>query len=264
MTGQIPAGTVVLAVKGVSKHFGAVEALKSVDLTIRSHEIHALVGDNGAGKSTLIKIISGVLEADGGVIELNGSTVRFASPLEARVAGVETVYQDLALAESLEAADNVFLGRETVLPGLLGHLGFLDRDSMRRQTSARLAEFGIVLPSERQECESLSGGQKQAVAVARAAMWGHSVLLMDEPTAALGVTQREMVHRLIRAARDQGLAVVLISHNIPEIFDLADRVTVLRLGEVVLSGLVSETAPDRVVGAMSGIARARPSAEDAR
>jgi ABC-type sugar transport system ATPase subunit len=248
--------TLVLRIDGVSKTFGAVEALRSVRLGVYSHEIHALVGDNGAGKSTLIKIMSGVLEADGGVLEVNGVAVHFTSPLDARRAGVETVYQDLALAESLEASDNVYLGREITMPGFLGRLGFLDRETMRRNTSDRLAEFGIVLPSARQECESLSGGQKQAVAVARAAMWGRRVLLMDEPTAALGVTQREMVHRLIRTTREQGLAVVLISHNILEIFELADRVTVLRLGEVVLSSPISETTPELVVGAMSGIARA--------
>lgn len=253
MVGQ---ADVVLRVRDVSKHFGHVQALSSVDFTVRSREIHALVGDNGAGKSTLIKILSGVQSPDGGHIELAGAEVRFASPSGARAAGIETVYQDLALAETLGAAENVFLGREVVARGLAGRLGFLERAEMRRRTASQLAEFGIALPSERQECGSLSGGQKQAVAVARAAMWGQQVLLMDEPTAALGVHQRELVYRLIRGARDRGLAIVLISHNILEIFELADRVTVLRLGEVVLTALIADTTPSAVVDAMSGLVRA--------
>jgi simple sugar transport system ATP-binding protein len=246
---------VVLSVRGVSKHFGHVQALSSVDFTVCRHEIHALVGDNGAGKSTLIKVLSGVQAPDGGHIELGGAEVHFASPSGARAAGIETVYQDLALAETLGAAENVFLGREVVARGLAGRLGFLDRAEMRRRTASQMADFGIALPSERQECGSLSGGQKQAVAVARAAMWGRQVLLMDEPTAALGVHQRELVYRLIRTARDRGLAIVVISHNILEIFELADRVTVLRLGEVVLSALIADTTPGAVVDAMSGLVR---------
>jgi simple sugar transport system ATP-binding protein len=244
---------VALRVQSVTKEYGAVRALHGVDLTVYRHEVHALVGDNGAGKSTLIKIISGAQRPDGGRLELAGREVHFATPLDARDAGIETVYQDLSLAETLEAADNVFLGRELVSGGILGRLGFLDRDAMRRRTAERLVEFGITLPSERLECGSLSGGQKQAVAVARAAMWGSAVILMDEPTAALGVTQRELVYGLIRAMREQGLAVVLISHNIVEVFDLADRITVLRLGEVVLATRTAATTPDVVVRAMSGI-----------
>ncbi len=168
---------VVLQVREVSKHFGHVQALSSVDFTVRSREIHALVGDNGAGKSTLVKILSGVQSPDGGHVALAGTEVHFASPSDARAAGIETVYQDLALAETLAAAENVFLGREVVARGLAGRLGFLDRAEMRRRTASQLSDFGIALPSERQECGSLSGGQKQAVAVARAAMWGQQVLL---------------------------------------------------------------------------------------
>jgi simple sugar transport system ATP-binding protein len=228
-------------------------------MTVRSGEIHALVGDNGAGKSTFIKILSGVHSPDAGRIELADQVIHFATPHEAREAGVETVYQDLALASTLDAADNVFLGREIARRGFLGRLGFIDRPEMRRRTAEQLGTFGIRLPSERIEIGALSGGQRQAVAVARAAMWGRRVLLMDEPTAALGVHQRELVFRLMRTARDTGrLAIVFISHNILEIFEVADRITVLRLGDTVHTSRISDTSADEVVSAMAGLLRQAP------
>ena len=245
--------TVVLRAVGCAKHFGGVQAVSDVNLTVYSGEIHALVGDNGAGKSTFIKILAGVQTADAGKIELAGKEVRFATPLEARDAGIETVYQDLALASTLDASENVFLGREVAQHGFLGRLGFIDRAAMRRRTAEQLSAFGIQLPSEKMEIGALSGGQKQAVAVARAAMWGGRVLLLDEPTAALGVHQRELVFRLMRTARDAGLAIVFISHNILEIFEVADRITVLRLGRTVLTSRISDTSADDVVGAMAGL-----------
>jgi simple sugar transport system ATP-binding protein len=245
--------TVVLRAVGCAKHFGGVQAVSDVNLTIYSGEIHALVGDNGAGKSTFIKILSGVHTADAGKIELAGKEVHFSTPLEARDAGIETVYQDLALAATLDASENVFLGREVAERGFLGRLGFIDRAAMRRRTAEQLSAFGITLPSERMEIGALSGGQRQAVAVARAAMWGGRVLLLDEPTAALGVHQRELVFRLMRTARDAGLAIVFISHNILEIFEVADRITVLRLGRTVLTSRISATTADEVVGAMAGL-----------
>jgi simple sugar transport system ATP-binding protein len=245
--------TVVLRAVGCAKHFGGVQAVSDVNLTVYSGEIHALVGDNGAGKSTFIKILSGVHTADAGKIELAGKEVHFSTPLEARDAGIETVYQDLALASTLDASENVFLGREVAERGFLGRLGFIDRAAMRRRTAEQLSAFGITLPSERMEIGALSGGQRQAVAVARAAMWGGRVLLLDEPTAALGVHQRELVFRLMRTARDAGLAIVFISHNILEIFEVADRITVLRLGRTVLTSRISDTTADEVVGAMAGL-----------
>ena len=246
-------GTVVLRAEGCAKHFGGVQAVSDVNMTVYRGEIHALVGDNGAGKSTFIKVLAGVHAADAGKIELEGKAVRFATPLEARNAGIETVYQDLALASTLDASENVFLGRELAQGGFLGRLGFVDRPAMRRRTAEQMSAFGITLPSERIEVGALSGGQKQAVAVARAAMWGGLVLLMDEPTAALGVHQRDLVFRLMRTARDSGLAIVFISHNIIEIFEIADRVTVLRLGRTVLTSRISDTTADEVVGAMAGL-----------
>jgi simple sugar transport system ATP-binding protein len=245
--------TVVLRAEGCAKHFGGVQAVSDVNLTVYSGEIHALVGDNGAGKSTFIKILAGVHTADAGKIELAGKEVHFSTPLEARDAGIETVYQDLALASTLDASENVFLGREIAERGFLGRLGFIDRAAMRRRTAEQLSAFGITLPSERMEIGALSGGQRQAVAVARAAMWGGRVLLLDEPTAALGVHQRELVFRLMRTARDAGLAIVFISHNILEIFEVADRITVLRLGRTVLTSRISDTSADEVVGAMAGL-----------
>jgi len=246
-------GTVVLRAEGCAKHFGGVQAVTDVNMTVSSGEIHALVGDNGAGKSTFIKILAGVHAADAGKIELAGKEVRFATPLQARDAGIETVYQDLALASTLDASENVFLGREMAQRGFLGRLGFIDRAAMRRRTAEQLSAFGITLPSERIEIGALSGGQRQAVAVARAAMWGGRVLLLDEPTAALGVHQRDLVFRLMRTARDAGLAIVFISHNIIEIFEVADRITVLRLGRTVLTSRISDTTADEVVGAMAGL-----------
>jgi simple sugar transport system ATP-binding protein len=246
-------GTVVLRAEGCAKHFGGVQAVSDVNMTVYRGEIHALVGDNGAGKSTFIKVLAGVHAADAGKIELEGKEVRFATPLEARDAGIETVYQDLALASTLDASENVFLGRELAQRGFLGRLGFVDRATMRRRTAEQMTAFGITLPSERIEVGALSGGQRQAVAVARAAMWGGRVLLMDEPTAALGVHQRDLVFRLMRTARDAGLAIVFISHNIIEIFEIADRVTVLRLGRTVLTSRISDTTADDVVSAMAGL-----------
>ena len=246
-------GTVVLRADGCAKHFGAVQAVSDVNMTVFSGEIHALVGDNGAGKSTFIKVLAGVHTADAGKIELAGKGVRFTTPLEARDAGIETVYQDLALASTLDASENVFLGRELAQRGFLGRLGFIDRAAMRRRTAEQMSAFGITLPSEQIEVGALSGGQRQAVAVARAAIWGGRVLLMDEPTAALGVHQRDLVFRLMRTARDAGLAIVFISHNIIEIFEIADRVTVLRLGRTVLTSRISDTTADEVVGAMAGL-----------
>jgi simple sugar transport system ATP-binding protein len=212
----------------------------------------ALVGDNGAGKSTLIKILSGTVQPDGGEVRFEGRPVIIDSPIAARHLGLETVYQDLALAEDLDSAANLFLGREVVRPGLLGRLGFLDKKAMRGRASQSFATLGIGLQDIDVEVGMLSGGQRQTVAVSRAATWGSRVIFMDEPTAALGVVQAEKVLDLIRRIRESGKSVVLISHNLPQVFQVANRIQVLRLGKRVAAFRADEVTMDEVVGAMTG------------
>jgi len=243
----------LLRLTGISKRFGHVRALDNVDFYLDQREIHALVGDNGAGKSTLIKIMSGVLLPDSGTIEMDGKPVAFTSPHDAHDAGIETVYQDLALADPLDTAENIYLGREIVYAGLLGRLGFVDRPRMRAEAVRRLAELGVEVPSIRDPVENFSGGQRQAVAVARAAVWGRRVLIMDEPVAALGHRQTTHVMDLLRRARDdKGISVILISHNLPEVIRVADRVTVVRLGRRVLTRSARDLTQDQLVAAMTG------------
>jgi simple sugar transport system ATP-binding protein len=252
-SGVIGAPLGLLHLTGISKRFGHVRALDNVDFHLQPREIHALVGDNGAGKSTLIKIMSGVLLPDSGTIEMDGRPIAFANPHDARGAGIETVYQDLALADPLDTAENIYLGREIVYGGLLGRLGFVDRPRMRAEAVRRLAELGVEIPSIRDPVENFSGGQRQAVAVARAAVWGRRVLIMDEPVAALGHRQTTHVMDLLRRARDdKGISVILISHNLPEVIRVADRVTVLRLGRRVLTRGAQDLTQDLLVAAMTG------------
>jgi ABC-type sugar transport system ATPase subunit len=218
----------VLAVNGICKRFGNVIALDDVDFECTSGEITALIGDNGAGKSTLMKIIAGVVAPDAGTMHLRGARVQFMSPADARNAGVETAYQDLALAPDLDIAGNLFLARELVRPGLLGKLDVLDRPEMRKRAREHLSAFGIRVDSIDQRVDTLSGGQRQSVAVARTVLWGAAVIIMDEPTAALGVAQTALVLDLARKVRDAGTAVIFISHNLPQVFDIADRIVVMR------------------------------------
>jgi ABC-type sugar transport system ATPase subunit len=236
----------------VQKHFGRVIALREGNFTLRPNEVHALVGDNGAGKSTLVKIISGVFHADGGEIAIDGQPVTIANPREARELGIETVYQDLALADHLDAAGNLFLGREQLRRPPLSWFGFLDKKAMRRRAREEMRRLKIGIPSVEQPVLSLSGGQRQAVAVARAIAWGRRIVIMDEPTAALGVRESSMVLELIKEVRSRGLAVAMISHNLPEVFAVADRITVLRHGRTVATLYTSETSLDAVVGMMTG------------
>jgi ABC-type sugar transport system ATPase subunit len=251
------ATTPIVRVRGIEKHFGHVHALRGADLDIWPGEIHALLGDNGAGKSTLVKALSGVHAPDSGTIEIDGTAVRFATPQDAHDAGIETVYQDLALAGTLDPGENVFLGREVESSGFLGRLGFVDRAEMRRRASAELESLGVSLPSATAPVETLSGGQRQAVAIARAAVWGRRVLIMDEPTAALGPHQRAFVIELMRRVRDErGLTILWISHNLPEVLETADRVSVLRLGARVLEQPAQDTTADRLMRAMAGVAEA--------
>jgi ABC-type sugar transport system ATPase subunit len=243
----------VLRATGVTKRFNHVEALRGADLEVRPGEVHALLGDNGAGKSTLVKILSGVLAPDEGTIEIDGRAVSFGSPREAQEAGVETVYQDLALASTLPPGENVFLGRELMAKGFLGRLGFVDRAEMRRRATKELASVGARVPSSSVPVSALSGGQRQAVAISRALIWGRRLLILDEPTAALGARQTHFVLDLIKRVRDeQGMSILLISHSLPDVFAVADRITVLRLGEDVLTCAVSETSTDALLGAITG------------
>jgi ribose transport system permease protein len=227
-------------------------------------EIVGLIGDNGAGKSTLIRILSGTDRPDDGEIRVNGQLVRFNGPKDARTVGIETVYQDLALTPDLEAAANVFLGRELVRPGLLGQLGVLDKSRMAHQTGEAMARLGVTIrPSA--EVLTLSGGQRQSVAVARAAMWATSAIFMDEPTANLGVMQTKGVLDLIRRVRDAGTAVVVISHNLPQILEITDRIVILRLGRTVGEVAASAASVDDLVRAMmSGMLRIRCAPEPGR
>jgi simple sugar transport system ATP-binding protein len=242
----------LLEARHIQKHFGRVVALREVDFTLRPNEVHALVGDNGAGKSTLIKIISGVFQADGGEIAIDGRPVTIANPREARELGIETVYQDLALADQIDASGNLFLGRELLLPPPLSWFGFLDKKTMRRRAQEEMRRLKIGIQSVDQPVQSLSGGQRQAVAVARAIAWGTRIVIMDEPTAALGVRESSMVLELIKEVRSQGLAVIMVSHNLPEVFAVADRITVLRNGKTIASLETSETSLEDVVGMMTG------------
>lgn len=248
------AGRVALRATGVRKNFGFVQALAGADFELREGEIHALVGDNGAGKSTLIKIFAGVFQPDDGSIELFDTPVTFSSPTDALEAGIETVYQDLALAIDLTPGENIFLGRETARGGFLGRLGFVDRAAMARDAAVHLHELGIDLPSGDVPVDTLSGGQRQAVAVARASAWGRTVLILDEPVAALGHHQTEIVLNLMRQVRDEkGLSIIFISHSIPQVLGVADRITVLRLGRTVLTCDVRDASTEMLVTAMTGL-----------
>ncbi|ADD43283.1 ATP-binding cassette domain-containing protein [Stackebrandtia nassauensis] len=252
-----------MSARGLAKRYGHVTALDGADFDLRAGEVLAVIGDNGAGKSTLIKALTGALIPDAGSIELDGAPVRFRNPAEARRAGIETVYQDLALAPALDIATNMFMGRELRRPGVLGTVfRKLDKKRMRERAAAHMAELHIGLRSLSTPVESLSGGQRQGVAVARAAAWARHVVIMDEPTAALGVRESGQVLELIARVRDRGLAVVLISHNMPHVFEIADRIHIQRLGRrVALIDRDRHTMPE-VVAIMTGAATVDDDAAD--
>jgi fructose transport system ATP-binding protein len=239
--------------RGLTKRFGHVTALDGADFDLAAGEVLGLIGDNGAGKSTLIKMLAGALAPDAGTISLDGREIHLRTPADARNAGIETVYQDLAVAPALDVVTNMFLGREVRRPGLRGSLlRMIDHQAMREETSRQLDDLGISLYSVTQTVETLSGGQRQALAVARAAAWGQRVIIMDEPTAALGVRQSRQVLDLVRRIRDRGLSVVLISHNMPDVFDVADRIAIMRLGRRVAVLRTRETTMTEVVSIMVG------------
>ena len=238
----------LLEARGLVKRFGHVTALAGADFDLFPGEIVAIIGDNGAGKSTLIKALSGALQPDDGEIHLGGEPVHFRSPRDARHVGIETVYQDLAVAPALDIAANVFLGREQRRTGPVGRLlRLLDKRAMRRDAEHHFEELGIRVQSMAVPVESLSGGQRQGVAVARAAAWARRLVIMDEPTAALGVKETRQVLDLILRVRERGLPVILISHDMPHVFELADRIHVMRLGRrVAVVTPTTHTMPEAV------------------
>ncbi|MFW0795226.1 ATP-binding cassette domain-containing protein [Gordonia sp. CPCC 205515] len=244
--------TPLLEARGLCKSYGHVDVLRGVDFTVQPGEVTALIGDNGAGKSTLVKTLSGVVQPDGGELLINGKPTTISSPLHARELGIETVYQDLALAPELSAADNAYIGRELLKPGILGRLGVLDKRSMRSQAAEAFHSLGTDLKDLDAPIATLSGGQRQSVAICRSAMWAKHLVFMDEPTAALGVVQTRKVLDLIRRVADTGIAVVLISHNMPEVLEVADRVQVLRMGRRVADLVAKDCDVDDLVGAMTG------------
>jgi len=255
--------TTVLEARNIVKRYGHVTAIRGADFELQSDEVLAVVGDNGAGKSTLIKVLSGDVIPDSGEVLLDGNEVHFKSPIDARAAGIETVYQDLAVAPSLDIATNLFLGREIRKPGLAGRVfRALDEKKMQDEAREYLDQLGIMtVQSITQPVESLSGGQRQSVAVARAAAFGSKVVIMDEPTAALGVRESGQVVELIRRIRDRGIPVVVISHNMPIVFDVADRIHIHRLGRRAAVVRPSEVTMNDVVGIMTGaIQPAEPAA----
>jgi fructose transport system ATP-binding protein len=222
----------VMQAKGLVKRYGQVTALDGADFELRAGEILAVIGDNGAGKSSLIKALAGATIPDEGQIWLDGQPVKFRSPIEARHAGIECCYQDLAVAPAMTIAENLFLGREMRREGILGSaLRMLDKKKMLEIAVARMADLKVGIRSMTQAVETLSGGQRQCVAVARAAAFAEHVVILDEPTAALGVKEGNMVLELIRRVRDKGLPVILISHNMPHVFEVSDRIHIHRLGK---------------------------------
>ncbi len=251
MGGKLSDLSPILVVRGVSKHFGGVQALTKVSLEVFPGEVVALAGDNGAGKSTLIKAISGVFQADEGEIVLDGRRVSFASPQEARDSGIETIYQDLALADNLSIGANIFLGREPTKK-LFGFLPVLDRSKMAEAAQATMETLDFHVTRLDAPVAAFSGGQRQAVAIGRAIFWNARLVIMDEPTAALGVPEQRKVISLIQSLKAAGKGIIFISHNLRDIFEVADRVVVFRRGENVGERKPAETTSDEIVRLMVG------------
>ncbi len=243
-------GTPLLELSGISKTFGAVQALTDVRFDVFPSEVVALVGDNGAGKSTLIKVISGIFPADSGTIRFEGREVTIHGPKDSTALGIATVYQDLALCDNLDVVANLFLGRETGRPA--GPAGLLDEVGMERRSIEVLRRLSVKIPSVRTPIAAMSGGQRQSVAVARSVLWDNRVVLLDEPTAALGVAQTKEVLDLVKRLREEGHGVVIISHNLADVFEVADRITVLRLGRFVGTYDAKTVGREQLVGLMTG------------
>lgn len=246
--------TVILECRKLYKHFGGVVAVNEVDLEVRRGELLAIIGDNGAGKSTLIKMLCGAIQPDAGEVIYEGEQMSFEGPLDARLRGIETVYQDLALIPTMDVAQNLFLGREIVTRPARLPIPFLKRRTMIKQTTDHLADLGVSVPAANGiSVDRLSGGQRQGIAIARALTWASGVLIMDEPTAALGVKQSEAVLTLARRVADHGNAVILISHTLPYVMNFADRIVVLRHGQKVGDLPRSEATPEGLVALIVGL-----------
>jgi len=242
----------ILEARGIVRTYGQVVALDGCDFDVEPGEVTALIGDNGAGKSTLIKILAGTEPAEDGSIVFMGNEVKMHSPSQARELGIETVYQDLALCPHLDPVNNLFLGREIKAKGLLGALGFMNRKEMRQQSIDAFSDLGATVRTLTEPVGTMSGGQKQSIAVARAAAWANKIIFLDEPTAALGVVQTANVLDLIRRVRDKGIGVVLISHSMPEVLAVADRVQVMRRGRRVAIYQAANTNIEELVATMTG------------
>ncbi len=242
----------ILEARGIVRTYGQVVALDGCDFDVEPGEVTALIGDNGAGKSTLIKILAGTEPAEDGSIIFMGNEVKMHSPSQARELGIETVYQDLALCPHLDPVNNLFLGREIKAKGLLGALGFMNRKEMRQQSIDAFSDLGATVRTLTEPVGTMSGGQKQSIAVARAAAWANKIIFLDEPTAALGVVQTANVLDLIRRVRDKGIGVVLISHSMPEVLAVADRVQVMRRGRRVAIYQAANTNIEELVATMTG------------
>ena len=237
----------------IDKSYGSVVALSDVSVALHPGEVLGLVGDNGAGKSTLVKVLSGVLAPDAGQLLLDGAERHWRSPHDTIEAGVETLYQDSGLAPDLTIGSNVFLGREKAKPGLLGKLGFLAQRDMEREALADLNRVGITVPPSNRTVSQLSGGQRQAVAIGRAIAWARKVIILDEPTNHLGARQAIEVLSVIKAAKDKGLGVIFISHTLPHVLQVTDRIVVLRLGKVVRDAPTSEFDAESLLGTITGL-----------
>ena len=243
---------IILETKGLTKHYGGVHALEDANFTLKKGEHVAIMGDNGAGKSTFVRQITGVEQRTSGKVIFDGKEVNFAGPLDAREAGIETVFQTLALADALDVPDNLFLGREKTRFDWLGPFRFLDYKAMREDTLAALEKTGVKIPNIRNTIQNMSGGQRQCVAIARTASFHSKLTIMDEPTAALGVQETAQVENIIRTLKEQGEPLILISHNMRQVMDLVDRIVVFRRGRIVANLKKEETDGQDVVSYITG------------
>lgn len=246
------ASELIYEARDVSKRYGSVVALESASLRLHAGEVIGLVGDNGAGKSTFVKVLSGAHRPDSGSLYLDGEAKHWSSPRDALDAGIETLYQDSGLAPHLTVSQNVFLGREITVPGILGRMGFLARKQMETEAHEDLERVGIAVPASGRAVSQLSGGQRQAVAIGRAVSWARKVIILDEPTNHLGARQAGEVLSVIRAAKEKGLGVIFISHTLPHVLDVTDRIVVLRLGRVVADAPTAEYTADSLIGTITG------------
>jgi ABC-type sugar transport system ATPase subunit len=241
----------VLKINGLTKHYGGVKALTDAHFELAPGEHAAIVGDNGAGKSTFVRLITGTERPSAGVIEVDGQAVAFDSPLQAREQGIETVFQTLAIAEDLDVAANIFLGREITRLNL-GPLSVLNHKAMRQQSVEMLATTGVKIQDMSENLRGMSGGQRQCVAIARAAGFARKLIILDEPTAALGVQETARVEQIIKGLKTRGIPLIIISHNLRQVFDLVDRIWVFRQGRIICSRRTAETNPEEIVGLITG------------